>query len=420
MAPYHNAVLVLSINEPAFMASQNETQGGRFFLPPASPDAVLHPPLTFIYRLNKTSLQSIHSPDSAIEWRFPENDKRGRSALEQAQSPVDALSRAEKESLFRTYFACIHPIWPLIYKPIYDSVNLCDLTDVLPKALVYAMFSIASCIRSDPATAEAGNALSLAPGRADATRNTSKFFGAALLEIQRDGNDSKDLSLAIALKPSIPNCQVLALLALQQHGVAEFARAGIFCSLAAAMAVELRLHRDTLSHDAVEKEVASRLWWNIYILDKMLASEMGRPIVLRYEDCDTPYPSTCESDEFELFSLANGRTQPGQERVPSMKLRTISAFHTTIDVSKLEEKVIREIYSLAARESIRRDRSQGDNIRMAISFELDGWEKSAEESPLRLGLYKDALAPPAMVTNYVVSVAYFFLFQITQCSHGRR
>jgi hypothetical protein len=220
--------------------------------------------------------------------------------------------------------------------------------------------------------------------------------------------------MATALQPSITNCQALTLLALQQHGVAEFPSAGVFFffSLAAAMAVDLPLHRKIWSDNGAQQEVASRLWWNIFVLDKMLASEMGRPIVLRFEDSDAPYPSASESDEYERLALSHERKLLGQEGLPIIKLRTISAFHTTIDMTKELELVIREVHSLAAREKIRTDRSYGDDTRMRLSDKLGEWEKKLDASPLRLDPYNASLAPPAIVTNYVVT-----LFPSLVCRH---
>lgn len=267
------------------------------------------------------------------------------------------------------------------------------------------MFAIALCIQADqPAiptseqdVPEETSAILYQPGK-----TASEFVHAAILELQRDESTPTGFSAISMFKPSITNCQVLTILALQQHGVAEFARAGILCSLAAAMAIELRLHRNIWTHDEVEKEVASRLWWNLFILDKMLASEMGRPIVLHADDSDAPYPSTSESDEFELFTLTSQRKSIRQEGVPALKLRTLSSFHTTIDMTKLMEKIMRMVYSFGARELIRKDRAVGDNIRMSLSAEIEKWEQNVEASPLRLDLTKESMAPPAIVTNYVV------------------
>jgi Fungal specific transcription factor domain len=323
----------------------------------------------------------------------------------------EETSRDRMESLFLTYFTCIHPIWPVLYKPLYASITLNVLTGVLPKGLMYAIFAIASCIQSDISPSPSTSALSPRATNVEIepSKVANRYVRAAMSELQRGGNPENEISMFTALKPSIPSCQILTLLALQQHGVAEFASAGILCSLAGAMAVELRLHRNTFPHDDIEKEVASRLWWNIYILDKMLASEMGRPIVLMAEECDAPYPSVFEADEYEISRLLHQGNLQGQEGASAMKLRTISVFHTTINLTKILEKIMRDIYSLAGREALRQDMASGDDIRMALSQEIKNWERSIEAFPVMPEVHKEPLlAPPSIVTNFVVCLHTFY------------
>jgi hypothetical protein len=315
----------------------------------------------------------------------------------------ESLPRADVESLFRTYFMCIHPIWPLLYKPMYNSTSNYDLARILPKSLVFAMFAIASCINLEQGTSQEPQPQARCGDADGSAERATQYFHAALLELQRPENGHHQMSLASALKPSIANCQTLTVLAMQQHGVGEFSSAFMLCSLAAAMAVDLRLHRNTESTDAVQKEVASRLWWNVYILEKMLAIEMGRPVILRAEDCDAAYPSISEADEYEFFAPLSLENPSGDERFAGIKLRTISALHTTIELTVLLEKVIRDVYSLRGRELLRQDRSHGDRIRLGLSYELEEWQRKRESSSLSLGLFKECLPPPAVVTNYVVS-----------------
>jgi len=319
------------------------------------------------------------------------------------------VSAEDATRLFQTYFTCIHPIWPVLYKPLYESMSYNQLTKELPRSLLFAMFAIAVCIRADtrssnPSEEEGQHEISDPVGRA------SQFLDAALAELQRAGDNKNEFKLVNVLQPSIAGCQALTILGLQQHGVAEFSRAAVLCGLATSMAIDLRLYRDCWPDDPVQKEVASRLWWNLYVLDNMLSCEMGRPVTLRAEEADAPYPSIAESDEFELFTPAQGRRPFGQDPVAAIKIRTLSAFHTTIDMIKLMERVSREIYSLAARQSIRQDRLGGDATRMKLSHDILEWERQVEASPLRLDLTGKTVTLPAIVTNYVVGLQSCFGF----------
>lgn len=316
--------------------------------------------------------------------------------------PVDESSR-----LFQTYFSCIHPIWPILYKPLYDSLGYHQLGQHLPKAVVYSIYAIAACLPSSseevtPPESTTTSAQETQPRR-QASHKPVDYFDAALAELQRsDRGPNGELKLIHVFKPSIAHCQALTLLALQQHGLAEFSRAGVLCGLATSMAIDLRLHRNHWSSDPIEREVCSRLWWNIYILEKMMSFEMGRPAILHMEETDTPYPSIAESDEFELFTPL---IKPKSSTVPMVptKMQTLSAFATTIDMCKIMERVSRDVYSLGARESIRSDRAAGDRLRMKLWQDLQDWKQRIESTPLRLDLSGNSISLPATVTNYVVS-----------------
>lgn len=209
--------------------------------------------------------------------------------------------------------------------------------------------------------------------------------------------------MANALEPTIANCQVLTILSLQQHGLAEYSRAAMLCALASAMAFELRLNRPLDTEDPVQSEVHSRLWWNLYILEKMMSFEMGRPVLLRSEEADCPCPSLAEADEFELMSSQMGsQAIATQVKNKSIKLRTISGLHSTIKLSLTMERISREIYGIAARKAIRDDQAAGEAKRIELWSALQVWERDMEASSLKLDLGSELSSVPAAVTNYVV------------------
>lgn len=361
-----------------------------------------------LYRLNRLSRsqnqQTEPSVPAQVENATPNSSEFSVNLVyEPSQETAVSVSVEDSTRLFQTYFACIHPIWPVLYKPLYESMSFIQLTKELPRSLMFAMFAIAVCIRYDPPTSNLSEE-DVPHEISDPVGRASQFLDAALSELQRTGDNKNEFKLVNVLQPSIASCQALVLLALQQHGVAEFSRAAVLCGWATSMAIELRLYRDCWGDDPVQKEVSSRLWWNLYVLDNMLSCEMGRPVTLRAEEADAPYPSVSESDEFELFTPSQGRRPFGHDPVVAIKIRTLSAFHTTIDMIKLMERVSREIYSLAARNSIRRDRTRGDATRMKLSHDILEWERQVEASPLRLDLTGKSVTLPAIVTNYVVSL----------------
>jgi hypothetical protein len=266
---------------------------------------------------------------------------------------------------------------------------------MMPPALVAAIYSIASCV--DKSQTYATN--SVMPRYPE----PRQFFEEAL-ELLQEGNGEGGQPFN-TFTPSITSCQVLAILLLQQHGLAEYSRAAMLCGLASAMAIEMRLHRQSDSNDPIQIEVRSRLWWNLYILEKMLSCETGKPVLLRSEESDCPLPSVSEADEFELMPSYVRSSKPSdQVRNSSIKLRTISILHTSVKLAYIMERISREIYGLNARKAIRSNQAQGESKRMDVWMDLREWERDVEASPLKLDLSDDLTSVPGAITNYVVSL----------------
>jgi hypothetical protein len=288
---------------------------------------------------------------------------------------------------------------------MYASLDYTSPFSMMPVALVSAIYAIASCIdRERPQPPTPNTIVQRYP-------EPHMFFEETLELLQLSSNKDQAPKAVNALTPSIDACQALVILSLQQHGLAEYSRAAILCGLASAMAIELRLHRAYESNDALQIEIQSRLWWNLFILEKMMSCEMGRPIILRSEETDCPFPSTSEADEFELMSTYPRFQGPySQAQNTSIKLRTLSGLHTTIRLSKIMERISREIYGLSARLAIRENQDLGESKRREIWSELNVWENRMDISALAIDLSENLTSIPAVITNYVVSE----LFEISE------
>lgn len=348
---------------------------------------------------NSTAAQAKSQPHDGIDAHgsyssVPIGARVGRGfPIRTAPTALPEIPRDVSTRLFKAYFDTIHPTWPILYKPVYDMLDHQRLLDTIPQQLLYAIYSIAACVQpNDDSTNPRANEKPLP--------SPSLLFQAALLALGNDHTGEGFHPLKF-LKPSIESCQALTILALQQHGVAESESAAVLCSLACGMAIELRLHRETKTISApIDVQVRSRLWWNIFILDKMISSELARPVLLRAEDTDTPYPSALESDEYQLLSL-NMASQSG---AVSVKTHTISGFHTTIQFSKVVERVLREIYSVSGRSVIRENLPAAEEARLRLWQELKGYHHMLDSSPLKLDMNSSAPAPPVTITNVVVSI----------------
>lgn len=87
----------------------------------------------------------------------------------------------------------------------------------------------------------------------------------------------------------------------------------------------------------------------------------------------------------------------------SVKLRTISALHTTISLSIINEDMYKSIYGLTARKSIRDNPVSGDKIRLEMWGRLLQWER---DIPPFLALDLEGLGSvPGVITNVVIMVS---------------
>lgn len=273
---------------------------------------------------------------------------------------------------------------------MYDTLNHAELMDVLPTPLINAMFSIAVPLLD--------SVDDISHSKND---QAHQFFLEALRSLREYESPHGNQSI-LAMKPTIVHCQVLTILALQQHGIAAFSQAGMLCAVAVSMAIDLQLHTESSTDTYVEAQTKSRVWWTVYVLEKMLSCEMSRPALLRSEESDTPFPSVEESDEYEFFSGAF-QAKTNNATPHPLKLRTISAFHTSIRIAMIMEEVSRHIYSISARKKIREDREFGEQTRFRIWAQLNDYEQALESSPLRLDKSGQSPVIPVMVTNYIVS-----------------
>ncbi|KAL3425154.1 glucanase b [Phlyctema vagabunda] len=342
------------------------------------------------------------SPNSRLGGDVSQGTAATTSELDGSQNVFSfrrlIVSPTMSNRLLQTYFNFMHHLWPLLYKPMYSSLDYSYPTSAMPPVLVSAIYALAACVREVPRIDPGDDGIS---DTVETVPDPKVFFQDALLALQMGIGEGKSPHPLNGLKPSITNCQALVILAIQQHGVAEYPSAAMLCGLASAMAIELRLHRPYGADDPVQVEVRSRLWWNLFIAEKMLSCEMGRPVILRSEEVDTPYPSINESDEFELM-VTWGKSHTTQPTNRSIKLRTMSILHTSIGLAIIMERLSREIYSLSARKAIRNDQAAGEEIRMKLWLVIQEWEQSLETLSLKLDLNDEFSALPGVVTNCVI------------------
>lgn len=279
--------------------------------------------------------------------------------------------------------------------PMHDYGNSNLHAEAFAPAVLYAVYAIAACVEpSDKSPSETPM---------DQTPSPKIFFEASLLALQKKegGHASTVFHPLNFINPSIESCQTLVILALQQHGLGEGSNAAMLCNIAAGMAFELKLNEiRPADADYVTSQIASRLWWNVYILDKVLACGLNRPVNLRYEDISTPYPSAAESDEFQLLQFR--RTDSGE--VVRIKAYTMSGFVITIRMCIILEDLLRETCSVTSKQRICKDLNKAEVTRMRLWNELKDCQQTLESSNIAImagGNFRPAVPPVAIINSMV-------------------
>lgn len=81
------------------------------------------------------------------------------------------------------------------------------------------------------------------------------------------------------------------------------------------MSFDLGLHKATTNIPLEENERRVRVFWNIFIYEKVLACEMGRPVLIRMLHCDPVRLSEHQADEYETLIHASSSSQYGPVRL---------------------------------------------------------------------------------------------------------
>lgn len=231
---------------------------------------------------------------------------------------------------------------------------------------------------------------------------------AALLALQKKEGDGTRTSTTFHplnfISPSIESCQTLVILALQQHGLGEAQNAAMLCNIAAGMAIELRLNEAGPPEATyIDIQIASRLWWNLYVLDKVLACGLGRPVILRSEDITTPYPSAAESDEYQLLHFK----RPGDGEDVPIKSHTMSGFNLTIDLCFILEDILRATCTVTSKQRMCKDLKAAETTRMSLWSRLQSFEEVLKSSTIGVRTHANgfrAVVPPVAIIDAVVRV----------------
>ncbi|KAJ5994892.1 hypothetical protein N7481_001869 [Penicillium waksmanii] len=86
----------------------------------------------------------------------------------------------------------------------------------------------------------------------------------------------------------------------------------VWIGSAVRVAQEIGLHIESGPWTAVESEMRKRLWWGLYTWDRLLALEMGKPVLINDQDCDIDLP--CPVDD--RYITESAAIPDGHQTIP--------------------------------------------------------------------------------------------------------
>ncbi|KAF4547703.1 Fungal specific transcription factor domain-containing protein 4 [Elsinoe fawcettii] len=199
--------------------------------------------------------------------------------------------------LLETFFSQVHVLYPFLHPPsvwstfdqlwdhpelwTFDTSLLPDLTK-LKLALLLFCLAIGRCTNSSRVDGSKGK---------DGAGWNLYTVGLSLME--------KQLNVNITGPRSLINLQVLVIMVVYLFRLDATQQAARILAMVISEAQSIGLHRrKTLTEVSVfHAELSRRLWWSAYVLDRRIALETGRPLIIQDSAVDAELASPV-SDEY--------------------------------------------------------------------------------------------------------------------------
>lgn len=185
-------------------------------------------------------------------------------------------SRQAAEHLLRSYYAGVHTMFPIIHWPTFQRVvediyASNDTRQIAPPALssFFAVLAAGALFSSDP--------------EADRFYKPTEFVEQIMGLIDPWNNE-----------PTLDCARTCVLLAICLNEMNLKSSAWIVVGVAIRVGQDLGLYLESGAWSVVEGEIRKRIWWTIYVLDRSLALELGRPVVINDDDCDIALPAAVD------------------------------------------------------------------------------------------------------------------------------
>ncbi|KAI0316712.1 fungal-specific transcription factor domain-containing protein [Amylostereum chailletii] len=289
---------------------------------------------------------------------FPASVFFGKVRALPGPEEVEYPDRDLADTLVDAYFTRFHFLCPVLDKPTFlrqyaflmDRTNDPTLarTETAFIALVFAVFACAAQLVDDPR---------LKGEKEDDGGVGMVYYERALI-----------LHYISHASIQVPHVQCFVLLSSFLCSVNCLPQAWLLIGQAVRMGQDLGLHRSPqrINISLVEKETRRKIWWGVYILDRMLALALGRPLGAEDSDCDVELPVAIDDDHLPEYFAGS----PMANDSPSL----MAGFIALTSLYKIAGRVMRQVYGIDKQENVDAERrAQLQQDVEALDKELTQW-----------------------------------------------
>ncbi|KAI0472498.1 fungal-specific transcription factor domain-containing protein [Xylaria cf. heliscus] len=199
--------------------------------------------------------------------------------FDQARPPLPAKLTTDK--LLHSYYAAVHVMTPILHWPSFqhDVDRLYQSNDLrqVPSpwlAMFFAVLAVGCLFSTDPGS--------------DRTIKAGEFMDASRTLMDPWANDYV-----------LDDVRGLFLLGVGLYEMNLKSAAWKWLGKAIRCAQDLELHLEVGMRSRVEADMRRRVWWAVYIFDRTLSLEIGRPFMIDDADCDVALPEPCDDHLLE-------------------------------------------------------------------------------------------------------------------------
>ncbi|EJT97573.1 hypothetical protein DACRYDRAFT_119248 [Dacryopinax primogenitus] len=239
-------------------------------------------------------------------------------------SEVEYPPRDLADALVDAYFAMFHHTLPVLDKmsfmtKYHDHMERGTYRDDAGfQSTIFGVFAVAARFLNDPRLGDVNGDGGLA----------MTFYDRAMI-LHFIGADKTQLAHV--------QCVVLLSSALASWNL--LAESWLLLGQGIRTAQDLGLHRAApkSSLTPLEREMHKRIWWCVYMLDRLLAVALGRPLGIEDSDCDVELPLPLDDEALRLHLEGQPMGEPSTIMV---------GFIALTDLAKIGGQMLRQVYAV--------------------------------------------------------------------------